>query len=361
MNEYAAIQDTVKQGRKLRVRGGGSKAALSQGANLELRDLSGVGEYTPQEYTFTAFSGTPLREVNDLLAAEGQHLPFDPPFAEAGATLGGTVAAGVSGPGRLRYGGVRDFLLGVTFIDGRGELVTGGGKVVKNAAGFDFPKLMVGSLGRFGVLVELTFKVFPSPERYATLHLEAEDFAHAGALMTRLAGSGFEVWALELHPPTRLLVRFGGAGKALPERLERVQKFLGQAGEVMTGDAEARLWQEANAFAWVPETYALVKVAHSPRQVQVLEEALTPLDLPHRYGVGGNVCYLALPEHQKRVLDGFLKRQQLPGLALTGSWAKPQLGVATGGTFLERVTQVFDPRGVFAPREVTEAEATGAA
>ena len=359
MSEHVAqIQEAVRQGH-VRVRGGGSKAALSRGATLELRDLSGVSEYNPQEYTFTALAGTPLAVVEEMLAAEGQHLPFDPPFAEAGATLGGTVAAGLSGPGRLRYGGVRDFLLGVTFVDGLGEVVTGGGKVVKNAAGFDFPKLMVGSLGRFGVLVELTFKVFPRPESYATLQLEATTFDHAAALMTRLAGSGFEVWALELHPPTRLLVRFGGAGEALPGRLERVQAFLGSAGDLITGDAQ--IWQEANAFSWVPEDHALVKVTHSPRQVQVLEGALTPFNVPHRYGVGGNVCYLALPEHQKRGLDGLLKGQQLPGLALTGSWAKPQLGAEIGGAFLERVTQVFDPRGVFARREATEAEATGAA
>ena len=104
-----------------------------------------------------------------MLAEHGQYLPFDPPLAAAGATLGGTVAAGLSGPGRYRYGGVRDFVLGVRFVDGMGNLVRGGGKVVKNAAGFDFPKLMVGSLGRLGVLAELSFKVFPQPPAFATL------------------------------------------------------------------------------------------------------------------------------------------------------------------------------------------------
>lgn len=317
-------------------------------------------EYTPQEYTFTALSGTPLSEVNKLLAAEGQHLPFDPPLAEAGATLGGTVAAGLSGPGRYRYGGVRDFLLGVTFVNGVGELVTGGGKVVKNAAGFDFPKLIVGSLGRFGVLVELTFKVFPSPESYATLQLDTSDFARADALMQRLALSGFEAWALELLSPTRLLARFGGSSEALPGRLERVQAFLGQAGEVLTGNAEARLWQEANTFSWVPEGHALVKVALSPRQVGGLEGALKPFAVTHRYGVGGNVCYLAWPESRRVALDTLLERQRLPGLALTGNWSEPRLGVQTGGAFLERVTHVFDPHGIFAA-DATDAEVTGAA
>ncbi len=360
MSEHAArVQDAVRRGEKLRVRGGSSKPALSAGANLDLRDVSGVTEYNPQEYTFTALSGTPLTEVNKLLAAEGQHLPFDLPFAEAGATLGGTVAAGMSGPGRYRYGGVRDFLIGVTFVNGLGEFVTGGGKVVKNAAGFDFPKLMVGSLGRFGATVELTFKVFPSPERYATLQFDAPDFARAAALMQRLAGSSFEAWALELHPPNRLLARFGGLGEALPGRLERVQAFLGQAGEVITGDAEVQLWREANALSWPPDGHALVKVAHSPRLVGELERALEPLKVAHRYGVGGNVCYLAWPETKRAALDRLLSDRLLSGVALTGSWTTPQVGVQTGGAFLERVTRVFDPHGIFS-YGATDTETTGA-
>ncbi len=359
----AQIQDAVKAAKHLRVRGGGSKPALSRGAGLELRDLSGVGEYNPHEYTFTALAGTKLSEVSDLLVAEGQYLPFDPPFADAGATLGGTVAAGLSGPGRFRYGGVRDFLLGVSFVDGSGELLSGGGKVVKNAAGFDLPKLMVGSLGRFGVLVELTFKVFPSPESYTTLQLEATDFTQADALMRQLALSGFEAVALELLPPTRLLVRFGGRSAALPGRLERVQAFLRQPGEVLTGDAESELWREAKAFGWVPAGHALVKVVHSPRQVAGLEAALSPVSVPHRYGVGGNVCYLAWPEAERTGLETLLTHQRLSGLALTGSWLNPHVGVQTGNAFLERIERVFDPRGIFTvtAAHTTDAEVSGAA
>ena len=359
----AQVQEAVKSAKRLRVRGGGSKTALSQGAEFTLTDLSGVLEYNPNEYTFTALSGTKLSEVNDLLAAEGQYLPFDPPFADAGATLGGTVAAGLSGPGRFRYGGVRDFLLGITFVDGSGELLSGGGKVVKNAAGFDLPKLMVGSLGRFGVLVELTFKVFPHPESYATLQLEATDFAQADELIQQLALSGFEAVALELHPPNRLLARFGGRSEALPKRLNRVQAFLGQEGEVLTGDAEVELWREANAFSWVPAGHALVKVVHSPRQVATLEAALSPFNAPHRYGVGGNVCHLAWPETERMGLEALLQRQNLSGLALTGSWTQPHLGRQTGNAFLERIERVFDPRSIFTvtAAHTTDAEVSSAA
>lgn len=351
-NEHVAkVQAAVRSG-PVRVRGGGSKSALSRGATLELNGVAGVLEYNPQEYTFTALAGTPLADINALLAAEGQYLPFDPPFADAGATLGGTVAAGLSGPGRFRYGGVRDFILGVTFVNGLGEVVRGGGKVVKNAAGFDFPKMMVGSLGRFGVMVELTFKVFPAPESYATLMLETDGFAKAVTLMQRLAGSGFEAWGLELLPTNKLLARFGGQEEALPGRLERVQTFLGQTGEVVTGEKESGWWRDINRFEWLPEGHALVKVAHGPGRVEALEQALAPHPLPRRYGVGGNVLYAAWPEADRNTLDALLKGQNLAGLALTGSWAEPRLGVRTGGAFLERVTHVFDPDGVFARDEV---------
>ena len=359
----AQVQEAVKSAKRLRVRGGGSKTALSQGAEFTLTDLSGVLEYNPNEYTFTALSGTKLSEVNDLLAAEGQYLPFDPPFADAGATLGGTVAAGLSGPGRFRYGGVRDFLLGITFVDGSGELLSGGGKVVKNAAGFDLPKLMVGSLGRFGVLVELTFKVFPHPESYATLELTTQDFTQADRLIQQLALSGFEAVALELMPPNCLLARFGGRSEALPKRLNRVQAFLGREGDVLTGDAEVELWREANAFSWVPAGHALVKVVHSPRQVTALEATLSPFNVLHRYGVGGNVCYLAWPEAERVGLEALLQRQTLSGLALTGSWTQPHLGRQTGNAFLERIEKVFDPRGIFTvtAAHTTDAEVSSAA
>ncbi len=159
--------------------GGRTKTALSAplpgATEIDVTGLSGVIEYEPGEYTFTAYAGTRLSIIAAVLAEHGQFLPFDPPLMRAGATLGGTVAGGLSGPGRYRYGGVRDFILGVRYVDCSGELIRAGGKVVKNAAGFDIPKLMAGSLGMFGVLAELTFKVFPAPQAYATLVVQCID------------------------------------------------------------------------------------------------------------------------------------------------------------------------------------------
>ena len=150
----AEAVEAVRGSKRLRPRGAGTKPALcavdDEVSILDLSGLSGIIEYDPCEYTFTALGGTPVAEVEEALGKNGQYLPFDPPLREAGSTLGGTVAAGLSGPGRYRYGGVRDFLIGASFIDGDGRELRGGGKVVKNAAGFDFPKLLTGSLGELG-------------------------------------------------------------------------------------------------------------------------------------------------------------------------------------------------------------------
>ena len=126
----------MKEAKRVRVRGGGSKPALSlrQRADdsqlLDLTELRGITAYQPEEYTLTARAGTTVAEVEAMLGENGQYLPFDPPLADRGATLGGTVAAGLSGSGRYRYGGIRDFLIGIRFVDGQGQEIRGGGTVV---------------------------------------------------------------------------------------------------------------------------------------------------------------------------------------------------------------------------------------
>ncbi|CAN5800163.1 FAD-binding protein [soil metagenome] len=346
----ARIQEAVRSSAKLRPVGGGSKPALSSGGSLELSQVTGVLEYDPLEYTFTALAGTPLQEVEALLAAENQYLPFDPPLATEGATLGGTVAAGLSGPGRFRYGSVRDFLLGVRFVSGTGEFVMGGGKVVKNAAGFDFPKLMVGALGQFGVMVELTFKVFPRPETYATLMVDMGTLNAALTTMQKLALAHFELTCLDLEPPSRLTLRVGGTAAALHKRLERLQTFMDRDGEIFTGEADETVWREARAFAWLPAEHSLVKVPLSPRKLIELEAVLAKLEPspPRRYSVGGNVLWLGWPDDLgKAGLETLLNTHELSALALTGSWQKPLLGKQVGQAFAARVSSVLDPDDKF--------------
>ena len=341
------VQETVRSLSEVRIQGAGTKPALSNNATISTRALSGMLEYQPSEYTFTARAGTPLKDIQQQLAENGQFMPFDPPFVEAGATIGGTVAAGLSGPGRFRYGGVRDFFLGVKMVTGEGRIVFGGGKVVKNAAGFDLPKLMVGGQGRLGVLCELTFKVFPAPEIWTTLHAEFEDLSSATSIMNRLAVSQEELFCLDLEPPRRLWIRLGGLQEASEARAQRVQQFLADAEvTILRGDEDARVWTQAREFQWVPEFHRLVKIPISPVQVEQVEEQLTSsgIDIPRRYSVGGNVVWLAWPEGApEELLDhvcGRLERQAMP---LTGAWSTDAVVGGCDNTFLNRLLTVFDP------------------
>jgi glycolate oxidase len=314
------------------VRGGGSKPALSAGATLDVGHLSGIVEYDPSELTVTALAGTPIAELQAELAAHGQHLPFDPPLATAGATAGGVVAAGTSGPGRYRHGGVRDFVIGARFVDGEGELVGGGGRVVKNAAGFDLPRLLVGSVGRLGVLIEVAFKVFPAPAAWATLAVEADD---GFATLVRAAASGLDVEALDLVPPGRVLVRIGGPPDGLEARLARLEAHLGLPARRITGAAEAALWADARELAWMPAGTSAVRVALTPRTAATLDPTLN--GAARRYVAGATAAWIAWPDAPED-LDAILRAAGLSGVRLTGPPGPVLLGEHPGGEFARRAS-----------------------
>ena len=347
------IQEIVRHNRRISVRGGGSKPALStppaDGLLLDLSGLAGLVEYEPAEFTFTAQAGTPIAEIQAVLAQEGQYLPFDPPLAAAGATLGGVIAAGTSGAGRVRYGGVRDFLIGTRFVDGRGELLRGGGKVVKNAAGFDYPKLFVGSLGRLGILTEVTFKVFPEPPAYATLAIDCADLPAALGHITSLNRSKFDINGLDFAPSGagwRVWVRLGGFAAALDERMIALSQQVG-GGEILSGETDASFWQDGNRFDWLTADAALVKVPVTPGRVAGLEKAL-PSTAARRYSVGGNLLWLGW-EKPVAELDSLLAGHGLSGLLLRGTAGQPWLGKRPGNAFLVRVKTALDPDGKFGP------------
>lgn len=352
------LQSIVLSGRNLLPVGGGSKPALSTPVNgairLDMSRLAGIIEYDPGEYTFTAYAGTPVQQVAAALAEHSQYLPFDPILAKKGATLGGVVAANTSGSGRYRYGGVRDFILGVHFVDGQGQLVRGGGKVVKNSAGFDLPKFMVGSLGRFGVLVDVSFKVFPAPRAYSSLKVAYPGLEPALQAIYRLATASFDIDALDLEPGQGgqfyLLFRIGGLPEALPGRLARLQQFLAAKSQLsdaqtITGPDEAALWEQAQELSWVSEGMSLVKAPVSPRQIPALEELLAPALLARRYSAGGNVAWLAVAE--LNTLNSALNRLGLAGLVLIGPPGRPYIGARKGASLAGRVKQALDPSGKF--------------
>lgn len=182
------IQAARAHGTALRIRGGGSKDFYGQSLQGEVLDstlLNGIVSYEPSELVVTAGAGTPLAELEALLAQHGQCLPFEPPhFGWSGtgagqgpATVGGMVASGLAGPARASVGGVRDYVLGLKMLNGKGEHLTFGGQVIKNVAGYDVSRLMVGAMGTLGLITEVSLKVLPVAPAEATLVFELDQAA----------------------------------------------------------------------------------------------------------------------------------------------------------------------------------------
>ena len=172
------FRERVLQGRPLRIRGSGTKDFHGQslaGEVLDTRAYSGIIDYEPTELVITARSGTPLAEIEAVLAAQGQMLAFEPPHFGAGATLGGAIASGLAGPRRASSGGVRDFVLGTVMMDAKGEVLRFGGQVMKNVAGYDVSRLLAGSLGTLGLMLEHSIKVLPRPVAETTLRFCMEE------------------------------------------------------------------------------------------------------------------------------------------------------------------------------------------
>jgi glycolate oxidase FAD binding subunit len=224
----------------LRIRGGDTKAFLGgevHGQVLDTRNWSGIVSHEPTELVITVRAGTPLAEVEAALAEKGQHLPFDPPHfvagSGAGATIGGVVAAGLAGPARATVGGVRDFVLGVQFIDGRGEWLTFGGQVMKNVAGYDVSRALAGSMGTLGVISHLSLKVLPVAPAEATLvfklgqHDALEQLHRWGGQPLPLNASCWVRDDTAADAPELLFVRLRGAVAAVESACERM---TGEAG-----------------------------------------------------------------------------------------------------------------------------------
>lgn len=166
------IRAAAAQGTPLRIRGGGTKdfhGERLEGELLETSGLRGIVSYEPSELVVTVRAGTPLAELEQVLAGSGQSLPFEPPHFGPGATVGGMVSAGLSGPARASVGSVRDYVLGLQMINGRGEELIFGGQVMKNVAGYDVSRLLAGAMGTLGLITEVSLKVLPVAPAEATL------------------------------------------------------------------------------------------------------------------------------------------------------------------------------------------------
>ena len=265
-----AIRDRVRgafeTGTPLSVEGGGSKRFFGRtpaGEPLSVGDHRGIVNHEPSELVLTVRAGTPVGETQAALAEHGQWLPFDPPRHDETSTIGGVVACAMSGPTRPWTGAVRDFVLGTRIVNGRGDVLSFGGEVMKNVAGYDVSRLMAGALGTLGVLLEVSFKLLPLPSRDRTRVFELS----TGDAIRHLTG-----WARSPHPVLgalhdgeRLHLRLGGAEPAVAEAAARLG---GEAGDATVWE---RLRDQRLAFFTDegPPLWRLSVPAHVP-----------PLDVP---------------------------------------------------------------------------------
>lgn len=231
------LRKAIELGRPLRIRGGGTKdfyGQLLHGDVLDTRPLAGVTAYEPSELVVTVGAGTPLADVHALLAERQQHLPFEPPQFGRTGTVGGMVAAGLAGPARASAGGVREHVLGVQMLNGKGELLRFGGQVMKNVAGYDVSRLMAGALGTLGVIVEVSLKVLPLPPAECTLVFELSETS-ARQQLNRWGGQPLPLnascWAGGL-----LAVRLRGARAAI----DAARRAMG--GELLDAERASRQW-----------------------------------------------------------------------------------------------------------------------
>jgi glycolate oxidase FAD binding subunit len=232
------IRDAAARGAPLRLRGGGSKdfyGGEPRGELLDTRAHAGIVDYEPTELVVTARCGTPLAELEGALAERGQMLAFEPPHFAPGATLGGCVAAGLSGPRRAAAGALRDFVLGARLLDGRGDELAFGGRVMKNVAGYDLSRVLAGSLGTLGLIVEVSLKVLPRPAAETTLRLSLPQDAALAAL-NRWAGQPLPISASAWREG-ELSLRLSGAPSALQAAAHKI------GGEPLAPVAAQQFWE----------------------------------------------------------------------------------------------------------------------
>lgn len=311
-----------------------------QGARLDMTALTGVTLYEPEALTLVVRAGTPLREVQEILAAEGQMLGFEPHGAP-GSTIGGVAATNASGPRRVQAGAARDAMLGLRFVDGQGQVVSNGGRVMKNVTGYDLVKLMAGSRGTLGALTEISFRTAPIPPATATLALPDLDAAAAIPALSAALGGPFDVSGAAWRPGHGALIRLEGLANSVKARAADLTARLGAFGTVTEGDPGAWLLLHSNIHDPALDTWRIIcRPSEAPALLAHLPE---PLSLDW----GGALIHVALPKGQAPDLPTF------SGHARRIAGAPAILPAPDALTArLERALRArFDPRGLFGSQD----------
>jgi glycolate oxidase FAD binding subunit len=333
----------------LRITGHGSKDFYGEaltGEVLSTLALNGVTAYEPSELYLSVLAGTPIHDVEALLLQHQQRLAFEPPYFGGRGTIGGMVAAGLSGPARAALGSVRDHLLGAVLINGKGELLSFGGTVMKNVAGFDVSRVLAGSMGQLGLITEVTLKVLPLPQSVATLRFE---FDQAAALMAlnRWGGEPLPIEASAWWDGA-LLLRLAGAHAAV----EAAARRLG--GEVIPAEMAGTFWMGLRHHSDEFFAGAERAVAGGARLWRISVPSTTPEMKLHGEQLvewGGAQRWVVTPLAPPMVREA---------AAAVGGHATLFRALAkTGGAFTplsrplaiihQRLKAAFDPHGVFNP------------
>jgi len=334
---------------------------------LDVSGLSGVTLYEPGALTLVVQAGTPLDEIDALLASEGQRLAFEPMdhrglLATNGTpTIGGVIAGNLSGPRRIQAGAARDFLLGVRLVDGAGRILQNGGRVMKNVTGYDLVKLMAGSWGTLGVLTEVSLKVLPRPEAVAVLLIEGLEDHRAIAALSQALGSPFDVTGAA-HVPVGLdgapvtMIRLEGFEDSVAYRAAKLRDQLRGFGDIAieTSDRTAAGW------AWVRDVAPfhgkqgdVWRLSAKPGDGPALGARLAAVGAGLLYDWGGGLVWALVPEGTdvRAHLNG------VPGHARierAGNETRARLGAfPREGAVLDRLQTAlrarFDPRGILNP------------
>lgn len=365
----AVISEAAACGHRLSVVGGGSKASIGSPVDartLPLAGLAGIVDYDPSELVLVVRPGTPLHEVQALVARERQMLAFEPfdhgpmfGIAEGWATIGGVVAAGVAGSRRISAGGARDHLLGFRAVSGRGELFVAGAKVVKNVTGYDLPKLAAGSWGRLFAMTELTLKVLPRPETASTLAIAGLDVGTAVRAMAEAMGSQGEVAAAAHRPAGRgaaavTALRIDGFAPSVIARGRLLEGLLAPFGSVepLNEAVADSFWTDLRTLAPLAGDRALWRVNVPPSAGATLVEALSGEGADSLLDWAGGLIWIAYDGDAALVRREAARAGGHAMLLRAGPERSAGVPVfqplAPGLAALEaRIRRAFDPAGVF--------------
>ncbi len=372
------VTEAASKGTLLSVSGQGTKASMGRpnqtDASLSSVALAGITLYEPTELVISARSGTPVSEVVRTLAARGQELPFEPmdyrPLlgSRGEPTIGAVAAMNISGPRRIMAGAARDSLIGVRFVNGRGEVVKSGGRVMKNVTGLDLVKLMAGSWGTLGFLTEVTFKVLPKTERMATLVIRGLKDSQAIDALSQALGSPYDVTGAA-HLPARdrqgasTLIRLEGFSVSVDYRLNELRRLLKRFGstDILEGKGAVALWQSVRDAAVLMDQgeRAIWRVSTAPTKGPEFASLVArSLDAQWFYDWGGGLIWISTPlegdagagviREATRALGGHATLVRAPTeIRSTLDVFEPQSDAVM--TLTRGIKASFDPSGILNP------------